>query len=52
MVKILRIMTYNLFLDRQRNNSIHRYIGCLHEIEIQIFKRYAYLIGRKYRLDT
>jgi len=53
MVKILNICTlsilvYNLFLDRQRNISlrrhisIHRYLGCLHEIEI----------GLKDRLDT
>ena len=43
---ILSILVYNLFLDRQRNiylhhnSSIHRYIGCLHEIEIQFFKKY------------
>ena len=42
---ILSILVYNLFLDRQRNISIHRYIsihqyiGCLHEIDIQIFKK-------------
>jgi len=28
--------------------SIHRYIGCLHEIEIQTFKKY----GEQNRLDT
>jgi len=45
---------YNLFLDRQRtifihrNISTHRYIGCIHEIEIQIFS----LIGQKKGLDT
>jgi len=53
---ILSILVYNLFLDRQRNIihtfvhrniSIHQYLGCLHEIEIQIFKIYGYLIGRK-----
>ena len=46
---ILSILVYNLFFRQtaqyfiliQRNNSIHRYIGCLHEIEIQIFKRYG-----------
>ena len=32
-------LVYNLFLDRQRIISIHRYIGCLHEIDIQIFKK-------------
>jgi len=62
MVKILKkcilsILVYNLFLDRQRNIlyyrniSIQRYIGCLHEIEMQIFKKYSYLIGQKIRLD-
>ena len=35
-----------------RNVSIHRYIGCLHEIEIQILKKYGYLIGWKNRVDT
>ena len=34
------------------NISIHLYFGCLHEIEIQIFKKYDYLIGWKNRLDT
>ena len=29
------------------NISIHQYLGCLHELEIQIFKKYDYLIGRK-----
>jgi len=49
MVKILNkctlsISVFILFLDRQRNIFIYRnipihwYIGCLHEIEIQIFK--------------
>ena len=38
---------YNLFLDRQRNISIHRYIGGLHEIEIKFVKKYEYLIGQK-----
>ena len=28
------------------------YLGCLQEIEIQIFKKYGYLNGRKNRLDT
>jgi len=35
MVKILHILSilvYNPILDRQRNISIHRYTGCLHEI--------------------
>ena len=32
-----------------RNISIHRYIGCLHEIEIKKIKN---LIGRINRLDT
>ena len=27
------------------NISIHRYLGCLHDKEIQIFKRYGYLMG-------
>mgnify|MGYP000215226485 CR=1 FL=1 len=42
---ILSILVYNLFLDKKRNISIHHnisihwYIGCLHEIEIQIFKK-------------
>ena len=31
--------------------SIHRYIGCLHEIEIQFFKKYG-LIGRQNRLES
>ena len=41
---ILRILVYNLFLGRQRNIIIHRnmsiqrYLDCLHEIEIQLFK--------------
>jgi len=61
----LSILVYNLFLDRQRNISIHcyitihhnisrhhnisihRYIGCLHKIEIQIFKKFSYLFGGK-----
>ena len=30
-----------------RNMSVHRYIGCLHEIEIRIFKQDCNLIGRK-----
>ena len=34
-----------------RNISIHRYSGCLYEIEIQIFKK-DNLIGRRNRLDT
>ena len=42
---ILSILVYNLFLVRQcnisihRNSSIHRYIGCLREIEIQMFQK-------------
>ena len=32
--------------------SIHLHIGCFHEIEIQIFEKYGFLIGRKNRLDT
>jgi len=42
---ILRILVYNLFFRQDSvisaihlNISIHQYIGCLHEIEIQIFK--------------
>ena len=41
---ILSSLVYNLILDIQRNilytpyMSIHRYIGCLHEIEIQVCK--------------
>ena len=31
--------------------SIHRYIGCLHEIEILLFQTIR-LIGRNHRLDT
>ena len=34
----------NHFLDRQRKMSIHLYRGCFHEIEIQIFNKYGYLI--------
>jgi len=34
---ILSMLVYNLFLNRQCNISIHQFIGCLHEIEIQIF---------------
>ena len=53
MVKILnkyslRILVYNLVLVKQRNVSIHRYIGCLYEIEIQTFKKYGCLIGQKH----
>ena len=49
----LSILVYNLFLDRQRNISIHcnisihHNIGCHHEIEIQIFKKFSYLFGGK-----
>ena len=35
-----------------RSMSIHRYIGCLLEIENQIFKKCNCLIGRKNRSDT
>jgi len=49
---ILSILVYNLFLVKHCNISIYWYIGCLHDIEIQIFKNYDYLIGRKNRLDT
>jgi len=40
---ILSILVYELFLDSalfyiHRNISIKRYIGCLHEMEIQFFK--------------
>ena len=48
----LSIVVYILFLDTQRiiyihrNISIHRYIGCLGEIEIQIH------LGETNRLDT
>ena len=57
MMKILNkcspsILVYNLFIDIQSNISIHCnisihwYIGCLYEIEIQIFKqKHSYLIG-------
>jgi len=38
---ILNILVYNLSLDRQGNISIQWYLGCLHEIEIQIFKKYG-----------
>jgi len=48
---ILSILVYNLFLVKTAQ-YIAQYIGCLHEIEIQIFKKYGYLIGRKNRLDT
>ena len=41
----LRILVPNLFLDRQRIISIHWYLGCLHETEIQIFKKYG--LGEK-----
>ena len=54
MMKILNkcspsILVYNLFIDIQSNISIHCnisihwYIGCLYEIEIQIFKKKAQL---------
>jgi len=36
---ILSILVYNLFLVRHRNISIHRYVGCLHKIDIQIKKK-------------
>jgi len=53
---ILSMLVYNLFLYSttfyiHRNIYNHRYIGCLHEIEIQFFKKYGYLIGRNW-LDT
>jgi len=38
--------------SRQRNISIHQYLGCFQAIEIQNFKKYSKLIGRKNRLDT
>jgi len=41
----LSILVPNLFLDRQRIISIHWYLGCLHETEIQIFKKYG--LGEK-----
>jgi len=50
---ILRILVYNLFLDRERNISIHhnipehRYIGYLHEIEFRFFKNTAICLGEK-----
>ena len=54
----LGILVYNYFLEIQRNSlynrsiSIHRYIGCLREIEIQTFKiKYGYLIERKQTLN-
>ena len=34
------------------STHVHRYIGCLHEIEIDFFKQYVYLFGRKIKLDT
>jgi len=50
---ILSILVYNLFY-RQTEQYFHTsqyfntpYPGCLHEIEIQIFKIYGFLIGRK-----
>ena len=55
MVKIQlysNILVFSLFLDRQRTISIHRYIGCLHEIEIQIFKIIRLSDWAKNRLDT
>ena len=48
---VVEHLVYNLFSDRQRNISIHRYIGCPHEIEFQIINKYGFLIGRKNRLD-
>ena len=30
----LSFLVYNLFLDRQRIVSIHRYLSCLHEIHV------------------
>jgi len=29
----------NLVFDRHRTISVHRYIGCIHEIKIQMFKK-------------
>ena len=45
----LSILVSNLFLDRQHNISIHRYISCFHEIHVKFSKKY--LIGRKSRSD-
>ena len=51
----VKFFVSNLFLDRQhpvwyRNNDPKT--SCLHEIEIQIFRKYYFFIGRKNRLDT
>ena len=35
--KNLSILVYDLFLLREHNIFRHRYIGCLHEIEIEIW---------------
>jgi len=43
----LSILVSNQFLDRQHNNSIHRYLSCLHEKNIELFKKYSYMIGQK-----
>jgi len=55
---ILSILVYNLFLDTQRNIyihpniAIHRYIGCLHEIEIQFSKKNTAIWFGEKKLDT
>ena len=49
---IIKIDKCGINLDRQHNISIHWYIGCLHGIEIQIFKKFGYLIGWKKELDN
>ena len=39
------LSVYTILKTIHLNISIHRYLGCLHDIEIQIFKRYGYLMG-------
>jgi len=40
------------YSDRQRNTSIQRYIDCLHEIEIQLFKQTVWVQRIGYTLLT
>jgi len=40
------------YSDRQRNTSIQRYIDCLHEIEIQLFKHTVWVQRIGYTLLT
>ena len=50
-VVVVVVVVHNAIFYIHRNISIHRYIGCIHVIEIHFFQRHCYLIGRKNRLD-